>query len=60
MSDFTFTGDPEFFHEVEDARQEAFEMFCMEGGNNGDPVSSPDGVSDAEFEMWLEINTVLD
>ena len=56
MSDLNFRGDPEFFQEVEDARQEAFEMFLMEGGNNGDPVMNPDSVdmNSPEFIMWLE------
>ena len=56
MTDLNFTGDPEFFQEVEDARQEMFEMFCMEGGNNGEPVMNPDAVDfdSPEFLMWLE------
>jgi hypothetical protein len=53
--EFEFTGDMSFFHEVEDARQEAFEIFCQEGGNNGEPVLNPDG-ADADFEAWLEFN----
>ena len=56
MTDLNFTGDPEFFQEVEDARQEMFEVFLMEGGNNGEPVMNPDAVDfdSPEFLMWLE------
>ena len=51
-----FTGDMSFFHEVEDARQEQWEMFLNEGGNNGEPVLNPDAVTDEEFEQWRTAN----
>mgnify|MGYP001038561789 FL=1 len=51
-----FTGDTSFLHEVDDIRQEQLEMFLMEGGNNGEPVLNPDGVTIEEFEDWRNIN----
>lgn len=51
-----FSGNMDFFQEVEDARQEIFEIYCQEGGNNGEPVLNPDAVSDEELKMWCEIN----
>jgi hypothetical protein len=56
MSDLIFTGNKEFFQEIEDARQEMFEMFLQEGGNNGDPVLNEDAYDfdSPEFIMWME------
>ena len=37
----------------EDCLDDLHDEFLQTGGNNGEPVLNPDGVSDAEFELWL-------